>query len=146
MTSIFYSMDKHTVLSLTDVLNHNGVQANCTRIIGKRTERISRMTQKHCIALAATARRLLDEMERNAIMAPARNLQGVQVEPHRVVSTELLRVALISALADFCATQHPAFKRDRWLAHIAGECRPNGGNPTVAPLMPRPSRRSAGGS
>jgi len=34
MTSIFYSMDKHTVLSLTDVLNHNGVQANCTRIIG----------------------------------------------------------------------------------------------------------------
>jgi hypothetical protein len=33
----------------------------------------------------------------------------------------------LDALADFCQAQNPAFKRDRWLAYIAGECGPNGG-------------------
>ena len=33
----------------------------------------------------------------------------------------------IQALAGFCASQNPAFKRKRWLAYIAGECGPNGG-------------------
>ena len=30
-------------------------------------------------------------------------------------------------LADFCASQNPAFNRARWLAYIAGECGPGGG-------------------
>jgi hypothetical protein len=33
----------------------------------------------------------------------------------------------IYALADFCATQNPLFKRDRWLNFIAGHCGPAGG-------------------
>lgn len=31
------------------------------------------------------------------------------------------------SLADFCASQNPAFERDRWLDYIAGECVPNDG-------------------
>ena len=34
---------------------------------------------------------------------------------------------LISTLADFCRSQNFNFKRDRWLAYIAGECGQNGG-------------------
>lgn len=33
----------------------------------------------------------------------------------------------INELADFCQSQNGGFKRDRWLAYIAGECGPNGG-------------------
>lgn len=33
----------------------------------------------------------------------------------------------ISTLADFCARENPAFKRDRWVDYIAGKCGPNGG-------------------
>jgi hypothetical protein len=33
----------------------------------------------------------------------------------------------VQAIADFCQSQNPKFKRDRWLAYIAGECDPNGG-------------------
>jgi hypothetical protein len=33
----------------------------------------------------------------------------------------------IALLASFCQQQNSAFKRDRWLAYIAGECGPNGG-------------------
>ena len=33
----------------------------------------------------------------------------------------------INALADFCQSQNPTFKRDRWLAYINGEARPRGG-------------------
>jgi len=33
----------------------------------------------------------------------------------------------ILALSQFCASQNPAFDRERWLAYIAGECGPNGG-------------------
>jgi hypothetical protein len=33
----------------------------------------------------------------------------------------------IDTLADFCKAQNPAFKRDRWLSYIAGECGSNGG-------------------
>jgi hypothetical protein len=35
--------------------------------------------------------------------------------------------AVVQSLADFCASQNPAFNRSRWLAYIAGECGPNGG-------------------
>jgi hypothetical protein len=33
----------------------------------------------------------------------------------------------IETLADFCKSQNPEFKRERWLAYIAGECGKNGG-------------------
>lgn len=33
----------------------------------------------------------------------------------------------VDAMADFCRAQNGAFKRDRWLSYIAGECGPNGG-------------------
>ena len=33
----------------------------------------------------------------------------------------------IEHLADFCHSQNPAFKRERWVAFIAGQCGPNGG-------------------
>ena len=46
--------------------------------------------------------------------------------PEKVQSHSFNTLA-ISALADFCASQNPRFKRDRWLAYIAGECGPNGG-------------------
>ncbi len=34
----------------------------------------------------------------------------------------------LAILADFCASQNPAFNRDRWLAYINGECGPSGGS------------------
>jgi len=36
----------------------------------------------------------------------------------------------LAALARFCASANPRFKRERWLDYIAGRCGPNGG--TVA--------------
>lgn len=33
----------------------------------------------------------------------------------------------IEYLADFCHSQNPAFKRERWLEYIKGNCDPNGG-------------------
>lgn len=33
----------------------------------------------------------------------------------------------LDVLADFCARQNPAFKRDRWLGYIAGTNGKNGG-------------------
>lgn len=33
----------------------------------------------------------------------------------------------IDTLSAFCAAQNSNFKRDRWLAYIAGECGSNGG-------------------
>ncbi len=34
----------------------------------------------------------------------------------------------VAALAHFCASENPRFKRERWLDYIAGECGPNGGS------------------
>ena len=36
----------------------------------------------------------------------------------------------VNMLADFCRSQNPNFKRERWLSYIAGECGPNGGKVT----------------
>lgn len=33
----------------------------------------------------------------------------------------------LNMLADFCKSQNGNFNRERWLAYIAGECGPNGG-------------------
>lgn len=35
--------------------------------------------------------------------------------------------AVIYSLANFCETQNPNFKRDRWLDYIEGKCGKNGG-------------------
>lgn len=61
------------------------------------------MSKKHFIQLADMIRR-------------------ANVNPETPFSEEA-----IQALADFCASQNPAFNRARWLAYIAGECGPNGG-------------------
>ena len=34
----------------------------------------------------------------------------------------------INTLANFCRSQNPNFKRERWIAYLNGECGPNGGN------------------
>lgn len=70
------------------------------------------MTKKHFIALADAIR------EYNAqALEPGTST----VSPLRFGHTQLL------VLADFCRSQNPYFKRDRWLGYIAGECGPNGG-------------------
>ena len=33
----------------------------------------------------------------------------------------------LAALARFCASENPRFKRERWFDYIAGRCGPNGG-------------------
>ena len=34
----------------------------------------------------------------------------------------------IEHLANFCHSQNPNFKRDRWIGYIAGTCGPRGGS------------------
>ena len=63
------------------------------------------MSKKHFIQLADMIRR-------------------VNAEPF---GRGIFRRIQILALAQFCASQNPAFDRARWLAYIAGECGPNGG-------------------
>ena len=38
----------------------------------------------------------------------------------------IFSLQVIEKLADFCASQNPAFKRARWLDYIAGRCGKNG--------------------
>ena len=38
-----------------------------------------------------------------------------------------LNLTQVAMLADFCASQNPQFKRERWLDYIAGKCGPSGG-------------------
>jgi hypothetical protein len=66
------------------------------------------MTKRHFIALADAIR------ESNRIFAK----YGGEVH----FSNEHLQV-----LADFCASQNPAFLRQRWINYIDGKCGPNGG-------------------
>ena len=61
------------------------------------------MTKKHFIALADDMRSLL--------------------VPQAMVSSG----DVINALARFCQSQNPHFKRERWIAYINGECGKNGG-------------------
>jgi hypothetical protein len=37
----------------------------------------------------------------------------------------------LAALARFCASVNPRYKRERWLDYIAGRCGPNGGTVTA---------------
>lgn len=41
--------------------------------------------------------------------------------------------ASVLVLADFCQSQNPAFKRERWLGYIKGENGKNGGEVKTAP-------------
>ncbi len=43
------------------------------------------------------------------------------VSPLQFTHTQIL------ALADFCQSQNPDFKRERWLSYVRGECGKNGG-------------------
>jgi len=61
------------------------------------------MSKKHFIALAET------------------------IIHHNRFSSEPFTEGQISVLADFCGSENPNFKRDRWLSFIAGEVGPNGG-------------------
>jgi hypothetical protein len=66
------------------------------------------MTKQHFIALADHIR--------------ACNALAAQADDPATFGTQAIR-----DLADFCQAQNPLFKRDRWLAYIAGECGKNGG-------------------
>lgn len=65
------------------------------------------MTKKHFVALADLIR------EHNRLA----QLNG---------DNAFTRDQLI-ALARFCASENPRFKRERWLDYVAGNCGPNGG-------------------
>jgi hypothetical protein len=63
------------------------------------------MTKKHFIALADKIRQFRTDGSGNQPFSAAQ----------------------IRVLADFCKEQNPNFNHERWLAYIAGECGPNGG-------------------
>lgn len=68
------------------------------------------MTKQHFVALADSIR------AHNSALA---HISGQ--------AADTFTASQIAALADFCKAQNPAFKRDRWLSYIAGQCGPNGG-------------------
>ena len=49
---------------------------------------------------------------------------------------------VVGLIADFCRSRNSAFKRDRWLGYIKGECGPGGGGSAV-PLRRQSLRRFA---
>lgn len=65
------------------------------------------MSKKHFVALAASIR------EHNRLA--------------KFNGETAFTVDQLAALARFCASENPRFKRERWLDYIAGECGPNGG-------------------
>lgn len=76
------------------------------------------MSKKHFIALADMLRGCKPNPENSQHGSPNRDyLNG------RLAEWEILR----DKLADFCQSQNYDFKRDRWIAYIAGECGKNGG-------------------
>ena len=50
-----------------------------------------------------------------------------QIRMYNRTATEPATEAQIEALACFCASQNPNFKRQRWLDYVAGTVGPNGG-------------------
>ena len=67
------------------------------------------MTKKHFIALANVARDFRGSIN--------------WYDPSDSIDVQ----TVINRLADFCQSQNPNFKRDRWLDYIAGKCGKNGG-------------------
>lgn len=76
------------------------------------------MSKKDFIALADAIR----EYNRTAFWGTAAD--GTRGKQNIPVQGDNLKM-----LADFCQSQNPNFKRDRWLDYIAGKCGPNGGTP-----------------
>lgn len=50
--------------------------------------------------------------------------------------------SVLDTLADFCASQNPRFKRERWFGYIKGICGPSGGpvRPPIRENANDPSR------
>ena len=48
---------------------------------------------------------------------------GINWSPNKHVQWNLD----VKAIANVCAASNVAFKRDRWLSYVMGECGPNGG-------------------
>jgi hypothetical protein len=65
------------------------------------------MSKKHFVALADSIR------EHNRVA--------------RLNSENAFTADQLAALARFCVSENPRFKRERWLDYIAGQCGPNGG-------------------
>lgn len=70
------------------------------------------MTKKHLIALAD-----MMKLTRPTVGFSGKHFAGQQLQ----WETDL------HALADLCAEHNAGFKRDLWLAYVAGEVRSNGG-------------------
>ena len=71
------------------------------------------MTKKHFIALA--------DMIRYANAQPG--------------NYQLFSPPVLHYLADFCWSQNPSFKKQRWLDYIDGKCGPNGGKIETKPEL-----------
>jgi hypothetical protein len=69
-------------------------------------DRLGGMTKKQFVALADSIR----EHDRLA------NLNGENA----------FSIDQLAALARFCVSENPRFKRERWFDYIAGRCGPNG--------------------
>jgi hypothetical protein len=61
-------------------------------------------------------------MTRKTFIALADHLKDRYDGNKSVCWNEVLRL-----LADFCQSQNPAFKRERWIGYVRGECGPGGG-------------------
>lgn len=62
-------------------------------------------------------------------LADAIREHGTVIDPHstvRITDTPFTKDQ-IEMLATFCKRQNYAFKKERWIDYIAGECGPNGG-------------------
>lgn len=78
------------------------------------------MTKQHFIALADTLKALQPDMGVPiSISTPQAHAEKWGRQSQWAKTRD--------ALADFCQAQNPRFDRARWLAYIAGECGPNGG-------------------
>jgi hypothetical protein len=60
-------------------------------------------------------------MTKQDFIALANAIKAANAHADRFTDSQL------DTLADFCKSQNPAFKRDRWLGYINGENGPSGG-------------------
>lgn len=60
-------------------------------------------------------------------LADAMRKHNASADPEGYATSLPFTRGQIQLIADFCAQQNSAFKRERWLDYIAGNCGPNGG-------------------